>query len=404
MAKKKHNPGQGTFESFGSVPPMPEGYYSGDQSNPHLRSFVAQFGTPYDPEEDEYSVTAFDQPITSTKATAVYNMHVYWSKKPHDAIRQYIRHFTQEGGLVLDAFCGSGGTALAALQEGRRAIAIDRSPAATFLAKNYCTPVSPSELQAAFIALQNKIEKEIAWLYETACDRCGGKATTGYTVYSKVFQCSRCLAKVPLIDCREMEVTDGNGKAKAVPACPLCHPKHIERINTDADNAHGTIPVYVAYQCDSGCRPRRGERTHNDSNSRKREFFNRYDLGKLAEIEARDIPHWYPRHRMMNDPSESKPWGEKWRAGSSSFRTVAELFSKRNLWALATIRAGIKAVATGNVADALLFGFTGILLNSSKMYQEREGGRSIAKGSSTCRQSAVTWLSPMATTTRSNSS
>ena len=44
-----------------------------------------------------------DQPITTTKATAIYNMHTYWSKKPHDAIQQYIRHYTQPGDLVLDA-------------------------------------------------------------------------------------------------------------------------------------------------------------------------------------------------------------------------------------------------------------------------------------------------------------
>ena len=67
---------------------------------------------------------------------------------------QYIRHYTQPGDLVLDPFCGSGGTALAALMEGRKAIAIDRSPAATFITKNYCTPVDPDELQPAFEELQ----------------------------------------------------------------------------------------------------------------------------------------------------------------------------------------------------------------------------------------------------------
>ena len=36
---------------------------------------------------------------------------------------------------------------------------------------------------------------------------------------------------------------------------------------------------------------------------------------------------------MMNEVDDSKPWGEKWRAGTSNFRTVAELFTSRNLWA-----------------------------------------------------------------------
>src|SRR5205807_2246084 len=34
----------------------------------------------------------------------------------------------------------------------------------------------------------------------------------------------------------------------------------------------------------------------------------------------------------------------------------------------------------GDVRDALLFGLTGIVLNSSKMYKERENGRGISNG------------------------
>ena len=174
---------------------LPEGYYSGDKPNPNLRRFVEEHATAYDPEADDYSVPAFNRPIKTTKATAIYNMHVYWSKKPHTAIRQYVRHYTRPGDIVLDPFCGSGGTALAALLDGRKAIAIDRSPAATFITKNHCTPVDPDALREAFEQVKREVQPEIDWLYETRCDRCGGKASTGYTVYSQVFQCPRCLQK-----------------------------------------------------------------------------------------------------------------------------------------------------------------------------------------------------------------
>ena len=65
-------------------------------------------------ETDDYNVHAFNEPITSTKARPIYNMHIYWSRNHMTPFDQYIRHFTPEGGLVLDCFCGSGGTALAA--------------------------------------------------------------------------------------------------------------------------------------------------------------------------------------------------------------------------------------------------------------------------------------------------
>ncbi len=143
MGRKNPKFDQRTFDALRQARAIPKGYYSGDQPNPNLRRFVEENATAYDPAADRYNVAAFNQPIETTKATAMYNMHVYWSKKPHTAIRQYIGHYTQPGDLVLDPFCGSGGTALAALLEGRKAIAIDRSPAATFITKNHCTPVDP---------------------------------------------------------------------------------------------------------------------------------------------------------------------------------------------------------------------------------------------------------------------
>ena len=179
MSKKRNNSGQRTFDAFRSARAIPDGYYSGDRPNPNLRRFVEEHATAYDPEADDYSVPAFDRPIETTKATAIYNMHVYWSKKPHTAIRQYVRHYTRPGDIVLDPFCGSGGTALAALLEGRKAIAIDRSPAATFITKNHCTPVDPDALREAFEQVKRDVQPEIDWLYETRCDRCGGQSDHG---------------------------------------------------------------------------------------------------------------------------------------------------------------------------------------------------------------------------------
>ena len=263
---------------------MPEGYYSSGP-NPNLRRFVEEHATPYDPETDKYKVKPFDQPITTTKATAIYNMHTYWSKKPHDAIRQYIRHYTKPGDLVLDPFCGSGGTALAALMEGRAAIAIDLSPAATFITKNYCTPVDPNELQAAFEELKRKVEPEMRWLYETRCDRCDGRATTTYTVYSYVFQCPRCLEKVPLFDCVETEGTTAAGKPKKINACPYCYERGITEEISTRSQRFDPVPVLVGYLCDEGCKPQRAERRYNDPDPKKREYFRKYDLAKLEEIE-----------------------------------------------------------------------------------------------------------------------
>jgi len=370
MARKR-KPVQRSLLLKPEIPQMPEGYYSSGP-NPNLRRFVEEHATLYDPEMDNYNVPPFDQPITTTKATAIYNMHTYWSKKPHGAIRQYIRHYTQPGDIVLDPMCGSAGTALAALMEGRTAIAIDLSPAATFITKNYCTPVDVDDLERAFNELKDKVKPEVDWLYETRCDRCDGRATTAYTVYSYVFQCPRCLEKVPLFDCIEARGQTASGKPKKIRACPCCHERgHVEEISTRSER-FDPVPVLVGYLCEEGCKPRRGKRRHDDPAPKKRTFFAKYDVGKLREIETKEIPHWYPPHRMMNVESDTEPWGDEWRPGRD-FRTVAELFTKRNLWALAAIFSGIDQIESPH-REALRFTASAFLLNLSRLYKHRSGG------------------------------
>lgn len=361
------------------VPKMPKGYYSGDKPNQNLKPFVKEHikERPYDPTIDNYDIPAFNMPIETTKATAIYNMHTYWSKKPHDAIRQYILHYTKPGDLVLDPFCGSGGTALAALMEGRKAIAIDLSPAATFITKNYCTPVDIDEFKEAFKELKRIVKPEIDWLYETRCEKCSGKATTAYTVYSQVFQCHRCMEKVPLFDCVQAEGKTAKGKTKKIRVCPHCFQRNIvEEINTRSER-FGAQPVLVSYICESGCKPKRDQRRYNDINPIKCKYFNEYDLAKLREIKRKSIPYWYPKHRMMNAPEDQECWGVKWRAGTSNFRTVDELFTKRNLWALSAIK---NAAEKFDYADIFAFTLTGASLHCSKMASHKETGGGFMMG------------------------
>ncbi len=114
--------------------------YSGDKPNPSLRSFVMAHmqSRPFDPDTDDYQPREFTSPIITTKTSPVYSMHSYHlGKKPYDAVEAYINHYTSRGDLVLDPFCGSGSTSLAALVQGRKAVAIDASPAATFITRFY---------------------------------------------------------------------------------------------------------------------------------------------------------------------------------------------------------------------------------------------------------------------------
>ena len=253
------------------VPEMPDGYYSSGP-NPNLRRFVEEHATPYDPATDDYDVPPFDQPITTTKATAIYNMHTYWSKKPHDAIRQYISHYTQPGDLVLDPFCGSGGTALAALMEGRAAIAIDLSPAATFITKNYCTPVDVDELQRAFEALQADGQAGDGLAVRDALRPMRRQGDHGLHCLLAGFPVSPLSGEDTSVRLHRGRRTDQGWQAQndqCVPA--LLQTRATSEEIRSQSQKFGAVPVLVSYECQEGCKPKRGERRHNDPDSKKRD-------------------------------------------------------------------------------------------------------------------------------------
>jgi predicted RNA-binding Zn-ribbon protein involved in translation (DUF1610 family) len=334
--------------------------------NPDLPKFIVDHSTPYDPKTDKYDVPAFDRDIVVDKAAepkAIYDMHTYWSKKHWGAIREYIRHYLPKKyypdgqGLVIDSFCGSGMTGVAALMEGKPCILIDASPSAAFISHRYVNPLDPTCLHSAFesalveeydSALKAKLKKiagrdicnfqeELNWLYETKCDRCDGKATTEYVGYSQTFQCPNCGEIVALHDCPKVSVKyekaagRRGGKAKSVvkeqTVCPHCYNRSQKQgrphfVISTRSPRHGEIPVFVSYICHSECRPARGSRNHDDVSRKRIRYFQEHDLPKIALIERNEIPHPYPKRNMMDVSDPSKPWGEKWRAGTSNFKTL----------------------------------------------------------------------------------
>lgn len=151
-----------------------------------LQAFLARHVTPYDPGTDDYERPPFAADIKEGKNDPIYNAHSYHTKVPPRSIIPYILHYTEPGDLVLDVFCGSGMTGVAAqmcanppadiLEQfpelkdrvGPRACILnDLSPAACHIAYNYNTPVDVAALKREFERIKAAVKDEIDWLYGT---------------------------------------------------------------------------------------------------------------------------------------------------------------------------------------------------------------------------------------------
>src|SRR3982751_3224510 len=81
------------------------------------------------------------QPITSyippkkQAAKRHYGSHQYFTKRAWNVVQAYIKHYSKPGDVVCDPYGGSGVTAIEALVLARKAIYLDISEWATFLAK-----------------------------------------------------------------------------------------------------------------------------------------------------------------------------------------------------------------------------------------------------------------------------
>ena len=183
--------------------------------NPFIEEFIRENGTSYDEQTDNYHREPYAADVSEGKTDPIYMAHSYHTKVPHKAIKQYILHYTNPGDIVLDGFCGTGMTGVAAqmceapdggfqLEFGldrkeekkwgaRKAILNDLSPAATFIAANYNKKINVARFSQTMEKILSSVEEETRWMYETTVPKSGGrKAKINYVLWSDVFICPKC--------------------------------------------------------------------------------------------------------------------------------------------------------------------------------------------------------------------
>lgn len=152
--------------------------------NPFIEEFIRENGTPYDENTDDYQREPFATDVSEGKNDPIYNAHSYHTKVPFKAIMKYIFHYTNPGDLVLDGFCGTGMTGVAAemcgsddrelqlhfideynrgLWGSRKAIINDLSPIATFISNNYIEHTDAAKLRQLAEEILQKFWRGYSW-------------------------------------------------------------------------------------------------------------------------------------------------------------------------------------------------------------------------------------------------
>lgn len=211
--------------------------------NPWVADFVTLFGTPYDSTKP-YAREPLAIDVSVGKFDSLYKAHSYHTKVPHLAIVPSILHYTEPGDMVLDGFCGSGMTGVAAQWCGlapdvyryeieaqnkaagrpapkwgkRKAVLADLSPVATFIASGYNSSVDIKKFELVARKLLQEMQAELGWMYVTNVPG-RGQVYMEYTVWSEVFLCHSCSGEIIF---EKVAVDRKTFKIKDEVVCPHC--------------------------------------------------------------------------------------------------------------------------------------------------------------------------------------
>ncbi|KAA2234906.1 DNA methyltransferase [Salinarimonas soli] len=288
--------------------------------------------------------------VQGGRNSALYTAHSYHTKVPPEAIKPFIEHYTKPGDVVLDPFCGSGMTGVAAALAGRRAVLNDLSPAAVHLAWNHTRDCSPEALRAGFDELDRKIGPKVAELYSTRHGT-GEVGLIHWTMWSTRHRCPHCRKEFLLWDAIDRKT----GRVGRTVECTSCG-KEIKRSGLEA---LGSVPAWISYETEDG---RRHEKPASAD-----------DIRHALSFSRDDIRDWYPRVAIGKD----REMYIRCALGLQNVGSVADFYTARNLQALALIWREIQAVPDDRTRRALAFAFTNTAWHGTRMrrFNARGGQR-----------------------------
>jgi hypothetical protein len=377
--------------------------------NPFFEDFVLHHGTKYDP-GTPYSKTPFASDVKEGKNAPIYNAHSYHTKVPHKAVMRYILHYTRPDDLVFDGFCGTGMTGVAAQlcgdrseieslgyrvdkdgviferqengsewvpfsQIGKRiAILNDLSPAATFIAHNFNTPVRHDDFNRRAQEILTSAKSLYGWMYQTlhqptkekiasAIDlieksespnlsSVGQVGWVNFVIWSDVFVCPECQSEIVYWDAA---VDRDEGSVLDDFNCTSCNKelskRQVDRAWTSSfdvglGKVHRQIkqvPVAINYSL---------------GKKRYEKPFDEVDNRIFARLAKTSTDAWYPTTALMAGDKT----GEPLRIGVTH---AHHFYTHRTLLVLAHIR--FKVFSQVHICPALGLWFTSSLAWTNRL-------------------------------------
>ena len=290
--------------------------------NPYIVEFIQKYGVPYNEQVDNYHNEPFVTDVSEGKNDPMYMAHTYHTKVPYKAIMEYIKHYTKEKDIILDAFSGSGMAGVAAQFCNRKAILSDISPIASFIGMNLNSGDSIIKAFEEAENILNEVNIENIQFYTTKHNN-GLLGTINYVIWSDVLTCNYCNSEYVFWD---NAVIDNNIQSNF--ECPSCKAQ-INKANSKRviskifDKALGKeietakqVIVLINYK------------------HKNKTYIKKPDSEDLKIVKYCDnnlIPYWFPINEIPDGVKTSEP------RRTHKYYHTHQYFTNRNLLIISSI-------------------------------------------------------------------
>jgi len=294
------------------------------------------------------ATTSLLAPVEAKPHTPVYRMHRYFARRPHNVINALIRHYTREGDVILDPFCGGGTTVVEGLRLRRKVIGVDLNPVATFITRCEVMNLDVNALEQIIQTIVEATRESINELYRTRCPNCGDKATADWIVWSVVYLCPHCGQTVVTAEAEKV----GPGKYR----CPGC----AETFSVTGTARDGDRMIRQHITC-ATCGFKGVTACSPEDVAQYAELERRLD----AIIEREGL--WYPQEQMPLGYELRKP-------NNLVCQRFSDFFTRRNLLALARLLQAINAIEEDKMRYFMQHVFTSVVTWVNRMVVDERHG------------------------------
>lgn len=140
------------------------------------------------------------KPVNAKSHTPPYKIHRYFARRPWNVFDELVKHYSVEGGIILDPFAGGGVTPYEAVKNSVKVVACDLNPLSNYIVRNMFHASQLEETTQAFEEVYQYAKELNRTSFETTCSHCNESVIADWFELAHTVGCELCESTITLTE------------------------------------------------------------------------------------------------------------------------------------------------------------------------------------------------------------